>query len=127
MQNLSKSELYNNCNERLRCFIDSLTVKKFSKFNQSTNDNLNFKSNAYENILKARNSKFVWMIGMKEHMVVYLSSGKSHHASQVFSKQGGKGNRNFFEQILMNSENVCKFITPEKSTIFLPSTIFKHF
>ena len=93
-------------------------MKKFSKFNQSTNDNLNFKSNAYENILKARNSKFVCTIGMKEHMVVYLSSGKSHHASQVFSKQGGKGNINSLEQILMNSENICKFITPEKSTLF---------
>ena len=55
---------------------------------------------------------------MKEHMVVYLSSGKSHHASQVFSKQGGKGNRNSLEQILKNSENVCKFISPEKSTLF---------
>ena len=64
LKNSSKSELYNNCDERLRCFIDSLTVKKFSKFNQSTNDNLNFKSNAYENILKARNSKFVCTSGL---------------------------------------------------------------
>ena len=117
LKNSSKSELYNNCDGRLKFFIDALTERKKSKLNQSTNDNLNFKSNAYENILKARNSKFLCTLGMKEHMVVYLSSGKSHHASQVFSKQGGKGNQNSLEQILKNSENVCKLISPEKSTL----------
>ena len=46
LKNSSKSELYNNCDGRLKYFIDALSKRKKSKFNQSTNDNLNFKSNA---------------------------------------------------------------------------------
>ena len=67
--------------------------------------------------MKARNAKFVSTAGLKEHMVAYLSSGKSIHASQVFSKQGGKGTRPVLENILKNSENICKFKAPEKCTL----------
>ena len=57
-------------------------------------------------------------MGIKEHMVVYLSSGKSRHTSQVFSKQGGKGTRPLLETILNNSESICVFNAPEGSTLF---------
>lgn len=109
----SKEEFYEKCEKRLKCFLDALTAKK-----KSENDNINFKSNVIENICKARNSKFVSEVGLKEHMVSYLASGKSRHSSQVFSKQGGKGTRPLLERILKTSENICKFSPPEKTTLF---------
>ena len=82
----SKVEMYENCEPRLKSFIDSVTDNiKYE------NSNINYQSNVFENILKAPNAKFVSTAGLKKHMVAYLSSGKSIHASQVFSKQGGKG------------------------------------
>ena len=78
----SKEEFYEKCEKRLKCFLDALTAKK-----KSENDNINFKSNVIENICKARNSKFVSEVGLKETMVSNLASGKSRHSSQVFSKQ----------------------------------------
>ena len=105
----NKTVFYNSCDDRLKCFIDALTAR-----NMNSNDDLNFKSNVYENMLKARNSKFVSEIGIKEHML----SGKSLHASQVFSKQGAKGKRSISEMILKNSESVCIFKAPEMATLF---------
>ena len=61
-------------------------------------DTFPYKANVYENLLNAR--KYVIDIGSKEHMVIYLASGKSVQASQVFSKQGGKGNRPLLENNL---------------------------
>ena len=108
-----KSEFYENCDGRLKSFIDNLTNKE-----QYENDNLNFKSNIYENILKARNNKFTSKVGLKEHMVVYLASGKAMHASQVFSKQGAKGTRPILEKILTNSADDCKFTAPKNGFLF---------
>ena len=82
----NKKEFYSKCDNRLKSFIEWLTARKVY-----SNECINFKYNAYENLLKARNSKFVSEIGLKEHMVTYLSSGKARHTTQVFSKQGGKG------------------------------------
>ena len=113
LKTATKDKLYGECDERLKNFIDCLTELKIT-----ANDNIAFKSNIYENILKARNNKYVSVVGLKEHMVVYLASGKSCHASQVFSKQGGKGTRPVLEIILKNSESVCKFKAPENITLF---------
>ena len=71
------------CDKRVTTFIDTLTAKQKSE-NCAF---VNYKCNAYENLLKARNLKFVSGIGVKEHMVAYLASGKSRHNTQVFSKQ----------------------------------------
>ena len=109
----SKSEFYGKCDKRLKSFIDKLTDRAVYK-----TENYNFKSNIYENMLKARNSKFTSKTGLKEHMVVYLASGKSMHSSQVFSKQGGKGTRPILEKILTNSADVCKFSAPDKAFLF---------
>ena len=108
LKEAKKCEFYHKCDKRLKSFLDHLTKKQYH------DENVNFKSNVYENILKARNSKYVSKVGLKEHMVTYLASGKSRHATQVFSKQGGKGTRPVLEKILKNSEGVCKFSTPEK-------------
>ena len=48
-------------------------------------ENLNFKSNVYENILKARNQYYCSKTGLKEYMVSYLASGKAIYAGQVLS------------------------------------------
>ena len=89
LQEKNKSEFYKNCDKRVTSFLNALTARQVN-----TNSNcVNFKYNAYENILKARNSKFISEIGLKEHMVSYLASGKAIHNTQVFSKQGGKGTR----------------------------------
>jgi hypothetical protein len=94
----NKKQFYENRDKRVTCFIDALTARKV----YTNNECVNFKYNAYENILKARNSKFVSDVGLKEHMVSYLSSGKAIHNTQVFSKQGGKGTRPVLEMILKN-------------------------
>ena len=86
---------------------------------QVANSNTNFKMNAIENLLKARNQNFVSIPGIREHIVAYLSSGKSMHCTQVFSKQGAKGTRPLLEKILDNSMATCKFQVPKESSIFI--------
>ena len=109
----SKADFYKSCDNRLQSFIDSITEHQ-----KRTCDNLNWKSNIYENLLKARNKQFNSVVGIKEHMVSYLDSGKSMQTSQVFSKQGGKSTRPVLENILKNSEEICQFKEPVGSTIF---------
>ena len=106
----NKTDFYKACDRRLTSFFDALTAKK----KYGGDECVNFKYNAVENIFKARNAKYVSDIGLKEHMVSYLSSGKAIHSSQVFSKQGAKGTRPVLEMVLKNSESVCKFDAPCK-------------
>ena len=113
LKNSNKSDFYNSCDDRLKSFIDSITDRPQSLF-----DNINWKSNIYENFLKARNKLFNSAVGIKEHMVSYLDSGKSRHTSQVFSRQGGKSTRPVLEDILKQSEEICQFREPVGSTLF---------
>ena len=53
LQNTNKESFYGECDERLSSFIDAITAKQYVKDN-----NLNYKSNVYENILKARKKIF---------------------------------------------------------------------
>ena len=72
LEDLKKSQketLYSLCDVSLQSFINNITERKIS-----LNDNENFKCNVYENLLKARNSKFNSIVGIKEHMVAYLAS-----------------------------------------------------
>ena len=119
-----KSEFYSQCDGRLIAYLDSIT-KKTGKTRQTSSATkeekdtiVNFKSNAYENILKARNLKCVTIPGIIEHLVVYLSSGKSRHTTQVVSKSGAKGTRPVIEQILNNSLVECKFVEPKNKSLF---------
>ena len=84
LKDVSKLGFYQECEGRLKNFIDHLTARK-----KSTNENTNYKANIFENMLKARNSKYLSGMGIKEHMVTYLSSGKSVHTSQVLLHQWG--------------------------------------
>ena len=112
LKGANKSELYETCDPRLRSFINHLTTTP-----RQMSDNVLFKANAYENLLKARNSKYFSASGIKEHLAVYLSSGKSRHSSQIFSKQGGKSTRPILENILKNSEEICQFKPPKNVTL----------
>ena len=79
LKKATKDQLYDECDGRLKNFIDAITHKQW---NSPKDDNNTYKANVYENLLKARNGKYVSDIGLKEHMVIYLASGKSVHASQ---------------------------------------------
>ena len=114
LKTANKKQFYKASDKRLQSFIDNLTQKK----QQSDNENINFKSNIVENILKARCKNYVSEAGLKEHMVSYLASGKSIHSSQIFSKQGGKGTRPVLERVLKNSEESLTFSAPEKSFLY---------
>ena len=126
LQNINKENFYAECDVRLTSFIDAITAKQNINIKEN---NLYFKSNVYENILKARNTKYVSKVGLKEHMVTYLSSNKSRNSTQVFSKQGAKGTRPLLEKVLQNSEIACEFEAPEKSSLFFSfdniETLFK--
>ena len=39
--------------------------------------------NAYENLLKARNSKYISLNGIKEHLICFISSGRSAIVSDI--------------------------------------------
>ena len=51
-----------NVTKRLKSFIDKLTDRAVYK-----TEHYNFKSNIYENMLKAKNSKLTSKTGLKEH------------------------------------------------------------
>ena len=68
LKKVTKSEFYATCDRRLQSFIDNLTHKA-----RYSNDDDNFKTNIFENMLKARNQKYASEVGIKEHMVVYLA------------------------------------------------------
>ena len=59
------------------------------------------------------------IVGLGEHMVSYLSSGKSRQASFVFSKQGSKGTFPLLDKILENLMSVCRFQAPINKSIYV--------
>ena len=86
---VNQSDLFNECDPRLKSFLKSATEKKKYRSNKDKESSL---SNAYENLLKARNSNFVSSSGLKEHMIAYISSGKNNDVSDLMSHIVGKGN-----------------------------------
>ena len=60
-------------------------------------------SNVYDSLLKARNSKYVSLNGLKEHIICYISSGRSSIVSDLMSQLGGKGRRKYIDEIIRNS------------------------
>ena len=67
-------------------------------------------SSVYDSLLKARNC----MNGLKEHIICYISSGRSHIVSDLISQLGGKGRRKYIDEIIRNSEITGKFQEPKK-------------
>ena len=64
LKKANKKDFYDRCDPRLKAFIDSITDLLFYK-KKIKNDNFNYKCNIFENILKARNNKFVSNVGLK--------------------------------------------------------------
>ena len=117
LMNYKKEAFYESLDPRLKAFVDSITEKSGNRKNN--HDNKNFKINAVENLMKARNNNHVSVSGVREHIVAYLSSGKSRHVTQLFSKQGPKGSRPLLENILENSMEVFKFEAPQDKSVFI--------
>ena len=89
----------------------SIILYKHCKGNsiQVVTKNIIRNCNAYENLLKARNSKYISLNGIKEHLICFISSGRSAIVSDIISQIGGKGNRKIFEEIIQNSKITCNF------------------
>ena len=88
LKTASKSEFYGKCDKRLQSFIDNLMDRALYK-----TENSNFKSNIYENMLKARNSKYTSKTGLKEHIYCRVPSIWKINAYQPsFFQARGKGN-----------------------------------
>ena len=66
---VNKSDLLTECDPRLKSFLKSATEKK--KY-RSKNDEESPLSNIFENILKARTSKFFSASKLKEHLITSL-------------------------------------------------------
>ena len=64
LKKASKDKFYESCDSRLKNFIDYITENEHYR-----TENINFKSNIYENLSKARNVKFNCAVEVKEHMV----------------------------------------------------------
>ena len=73
----------------------------------------------WESCLKARNSRYVSLSGLKQHFVSYISSKKSRNVSDILSHIGPNGNRNFMEKIINNSQISLSFQDPKNVTLFI--------
>ena len=74
-------------------------------------------SNVYDSLLKAQN--YVSLNGLKEHIICYISSGRSSIISDLMSQLGGRGRRNYIDEIIRNSEISGKFQEPKNVSIFV--------
>ena len=108
---VNRTDSFEACDERLKVFLEAATAKKKREGNvQRTKVQL---SSVYDSLLKARNSKYVSLNGLKEHLICYISSGRSHIVSDLMSQLGGKGRRKYIDEIIRNSEINGKFQEPK--------------
>ena len=96
-----------------------MTKKTSKDVKRKSHDNSNELANVWDSILKSRNSKYVSLSGLKEHIIIYLASGKSNYVSELLSHIGGRGTRKIIETILDKSELACRFTEPKKISIFV--------
>ena len=82
IMNSTKAEAYSKIDSRLRNFIDGIT-----ELQDQSENKVNFKYNAVENLLKARDNNFVSKTGLKEGLATFMASGKNKLASNLMSKQ----------------------------------------
>ena len=113
IMNSTKAEAYSKIDSRLRNFIDGITELQ----DQSANK-VNFKYNAVENLLKARDNNFVSKTGLKEGLATFMASGKNKLASNLMSKQGAKGGISKIVKLVNASEIIWEFKAPHYVTAF---------
>ena len=87
LMTVNRTDSFEACDERLKVFLEAATAKKKREGNvQRTKVQL---SSVYDSLLKARNSKYVSLNGLKEHLICYISSGRSSIVSDLMSQLGG--------------------------------------
>ena len=114
--NVNKVEKFAKADKRIQAFFAAMTQNQKWKAGKQKDVEL---ANLWDAALKGRNSKYVSIAGLKEHLVCYISSSKSKFVSDILCHSGGKGNRHLIEQVLDNSEIACKFENPHKISLFV--------
>ena len=102
----SSRDLFNNADERLKSFVSAAVKTDERRANEEKESKrMVFCSNIIENILKARNLKYVSPSGLSVLTLVYILSNRSKQACQLFSTTGAKGSyRLVNEYVLPNSK-----------------------
>ena len=116
LSNISKESFLETCDKKLLAFLNSLTYKKGRQTKK--NDNTNEIGNIVDNILKARNSKYISETSVREAIITYISSSKSVDTNKVISKQGGKGTRPVLDTVIQNTYQENRFTAPPKISTF---------
>ena len=119
--NVSKKDLYDKVDPRLKSFVDNITKKRSQRRREASGERgeketVNYKYNVIENLQKERNKNYVSQPGLKEHLCLHLASSKSIRASQVMSKVGAKGSIKSVEKVLSNSVLSFKVTLPDLTT-----------
>ena len=104
--NSSSRNIFFNADERLKSFINAaVKTDERRAYGEKETKRMVFCSNIIENMLKARNLKFVSPSGLSVLTLVYLMSGRSKQVCQLFSTTGAKGSyRLVKEYVLPNSK-----------------------
>ncbi len=116
LKKVSKFDMWSKVDKRIAAFFTSMTAKKNRHKHKDNSVEL---ANILESIFKSRNSRYVSLSGLKEHLVAYISSNKSNHVSDLFCHTGGRGNRHLLETIIDKSEIACTFQDPKKISVFV--------
>ena len=116
----SPTDPFEKADPRLKAFIRA-AVKTNERFANETKNNkrLVFCSNVVENMLKARNLKYVSLSGLAVLTLVYIFSGRSRQTCSLFSSTGAKGSyRIVTEFVLPNSKETSYKHCKDGVTVF---------
>ena len=104
----SNKDLYENSDPRLRAFIEeAIKTEKTERYGSEVAKlkKASFCYNAVENLLKARNLRFVSLPGLSLLTLVYIFSGRSIQTCKMVSSTGAKGTYNIvMKYVLPNSK-----------------------
>ena len=110
---VNRFDSFEACDERLKVFLEAAASK--TKYKSKEESNIQRTkvqlSNVYDSLLKAQN--YVSLNGLKEHIICYISSGRSSIVSDLMSQLGGRGRRNYIDEIIRNLEISGKFQEPK--------------
>ena len=113
LMTVNRLDSFEACDERLKVFLEAAASK--TKYKSKEESNIQRTkvqlSNVYDSLLKAQN--YVSLNGLKEHIICYISSGRSSIVSDLMSQLGGRGRRNYIDVIIRNLEISGKFQEPK--------------
>ena len=100
-------------------FIDSAVGKSKIPYVCSDDKKFLYKLNAAENILKARNLKYVSPIGIQQSILMFIFSGRNTLVCWMFSNFcGAKGSISSVKKVLQNSEITSQRTVPNNSKVY---------